>query len=88
MDSVISCCSKCQSQNMCYNVCLACTEKAKDEMTHKCDGPITDFVIISRGCDLLAKGQFGSKEIANAIAETLQEWGFMGRENAVYPTGS
>lgn len=88
MDPVIPTCPKCKSSNMCYNVCLACTETAKQEMTHGCDGPITDFVIISRGCDLAAKGKFGPIEIANAIDETLKEYGFMGRENAVYPTGS
>ena len=68
--------------------CVECIEKAKSELTHGCDGPITDFVIISRGCFLLEKGKFSADIVSNAIAEALQEYGFMGRENAVYPTGS
>lgn len=85
---VIPACPKCKTCTLEYGVCPACTNKAKQKMAHGCDGPITDFVVISRGCELLANGEFGSKEIANAIAETLQEWGFMPRENSVYPTGS
>ena len=68
--------------------CLSCINKAKKELTHGCDGPITDFVIISRGCFLLEKSKFNATIVSNAIAEALQEWGFMSRNNEVYPTGS
>ena len=81
-------CINCFSGGLSHGACLKCIEEAKSELTHGCDGPITDFVIISRGCRLLEAGKFNSVTVSNAIAETLQEWGFMGGENAVYPTGS
>ncbi len=64
--------------------CVNCIEK----LTHGCDGPITDFVIISRGCELLGAGQFNPTIVANAIAEALQEYGFLAKDNPVYSTGS
>jgi len=53
-----------------------------------CDGPITDFVIISRGCELLSKGKFNAEIVSNAIAEALQEYGFLRTDNPIYETGS
>lgn len=68
--------------------CVKCVNSAKDELTHGCDGPITDFVIISRGCILLEKSKFNAKIVSNAIAESLQEWGFMPSDNRIFETGS
>jgi hypothetical protein len=67
--------------------CDKCVSAAKAKLTHGADGPITDFVIISRGCRLANRG-FTAEVIANAIAESLEDYGFLPKENPVLQTGS
>lgn len=72
--------------------CVGCINEAKEKLLHGCDGPITDFVIISRGCHLQTtekySGKNGADIISNAIAEALQEYGYLKTDNPVYSTGS
>jgi len=68
--------------------CVFCVDIAKKELTHGCDGPLTDFVIISRGCSLLEQGKFNAVIVANAITEALQELGFLPSDNPILETGS
>ncbi len=60
---------------------------AKHYITNRCDGPLTDFVIISRGCQLV-KLDVKPVIAANAIIECLQELGFMLENNEVIETGN
>jgi hypothetical protein len=48
---------------------------AKHEICHATDGPVTDFVIISRGCRLI--GKYTAEVVANAIDEALREFGHL-----------
>ncbi len=61
--------------------------QAKNYITHVCDGPLTDFVVISRGCKLIKEG-CDPDIVANAIIETLNELGFIPDNNNVVETGS
>ncbi len=38
---------------------------------HRCDGPVTSFVAISRACELAAKGTFPPDVLANALDSAL-----------------
>lgn len=51
--------------------CNSCISEVIKKLIHGYDGPVTDFVIISRGCQLLADGKFSSEIVANAIKEAL-----------------
>lgn len=57
-------------------VCMSCINSAKRLLTHTCDGPVTDFVIIARGTRLVAQG-VSPRIAANAIIEALQEHGML-----------
>lgn len=71
-----------------FTACEACIKNAKEELSHGCDGPITDFVLISRACRLAASGKFGAPEVANALDEVLREYGFLKEHNPILMTGS
>lgn len=77
-------CSKCRP----CMPCVDCIGSAMSELMHGCDGPLTDFVIISRGCELLEKGKFSAEIVANAITEALQELGFLPTNNPILETES
>jgi hypothetical protein len=49
-------------------------EAVKSEIAHRCDGPLTAFVLISRAMELAAKGK-DTDLVSNAVYELLQEYG-------------
>ena len=49
--------------------------EAFKEITHPYDGPITSFVIVSRGTELCKK--YDSELVAKAIHEALDHFGFL-----------
>lgn len=71
-----------------HTPCIPCIAKAKRLLDHRCDGPITAFVLISRACELSDQRQFPPSVAANALNELLQEYGFLDNDSPVYQTGS
>lgn len=57
--------------------CADCIGKVKRELCHSCDGPITDFVLISRAVRLSFQRKYSEEIISNALIEALQEYGFV-----------
>lgn len=47
--------------------------RAKHDIDHGCDGPITAFVLISRACRLVEKRKYDSETIANALHAALRK---------------
>lgn len=66
-------CTACQPCLPCAN----CVGKAKHELCHGCDGPITDFVLISRAVRLGFAQKYSEEIISNALIEAMQEYGFV-----------
>ena len=46
--------------------------EVRDLLEDRTDGPVTQFVLIARACDLSASGDYDSDTIANALHEGLQ----------------
>lgn len=46
-------------------------EDAKSDIAHRCDGPVTDFVMVSRAVALAADGKHDREAVANALYELL-----------------
>jgi hypothetical protein len=82
-----SSCSVC-SGTVTYSACSNCIASAQHELEHGSDGPITSFVLIARATRLAASGKFGASEVANALAQALEEYGYTKPVSAVYATGS
>ena len=66
-------CTVCQPCLPCAN----CIGKAKHELCHGCDGPITDFVLISRAIRLGFQRKYSEEIVSNALIEALQEYQFV-----------
>ena len=74
--------------------------QARLEITHRCDGPITPFVLISRACRLATYGRpvqgmnpthdaGWAAVVAEALYAELAEYGWLtDDDSAVEPTGS
>ena len=60
-----------------HTPCIPCIGKAKRVLAHRCDGPITAFVLIHRACELSATNQFVPSVVANALDELLVECGYL-----------
>jgi hypothetical protein len=48
----------------------------REEIAHTTDGPVTDFVLVSRACELAARGA-NPEACANALHEELASRGFL-----------
>ncbi len=58
-------------------------ESCYDVITHRCDGPLTPFVLISRAI------AFGGENMPDALHDALTERGWLTKsEDAIEPTGS
>lgn len=72
--------------------CEACANiaRAKREIDHGCDGPLTAFVLISRAARLAERRKYDSEAIANALLESLTEYGWIFRncDEETIETGS
>lgn len=44
---------------------------AKEEIAHTSDGPVTEFVAISRALEMTASGNWGVSTVANALDSVL-----------------
>ncbi len=51
-------------------------EALREEIAHTTDGPVTDFVLVSRACELAARGA-NPEACANALHEELASRGFL-----------
>lgn len=49
---------------------------AYEDITDRTDGPLTGFVLMSRACDLVAKGH-NPEAVANALHEALTDLGYL-----------
>lgn len=59
---------------------------AYEDITHRTDGPLTGFVLMSRACDLVAKGR-NPEAVANALHEALHDlFGFDSAGTDVVPS--
>jgi hypothetical protein len=47
--------------------------RARRQITHNGDGPITPFVLISRACELSRRGEVPAEVAANALHEELSD---------------
>ena len=52
-------------------------EAARDEIARRCDGPVDDFVLMSRAADLAARPGSNPSAIAKALHEELADRGFL-----------
>lgn len=70
-------CSVCTS----VSPCVSCIAKAKHELCHLCDGPLTDFVLISRAMRLATSQKVAPVVVSNALFDALQEYGYLAEAN-------
>lgn len=68
--------------------CESCINKAKMELESHSDGPLTDFVFISRAMRMAARNKYSPEILANALQEVLTEYGMMKAESPLLETGS
>lgn len=61
-----------------HNISLQIS-KVKHSIKHRCDGPVTCFVLISRAAKLAAKGEFTAEAVANGLSECLTEFGYLSK---------
>jgi hypothetical protein len=61
--------------------------RLRSEIAHRCDGPITPFVLIARACDGAAAKPSDATALANALYEELCDRGWLVRD-AIEETGS
>lgn len=62
-------------------------ERARGELTHGCDGPVTAFVLMCRATEYAHRtGEHAAA--ANALDEALREFGYLAPERSVSPTDS
>lgn len=52
-------------------------ERALRDIEHRCDGPLTPFVLISRACRLAASGEHEPCNVADALYAALSERGWL-----------
>jgi hypothetical protein len=57
-------------------------QKARNWISYEHDGPVTDFVLCARACDLAAAGELDHEAIANALHDELAARGFLTEGNA------
>lgn len=60
---------------------------AKAAIGHRCDGPITSFVLIARATEYAGNHRTLHRAAAEALAELLEEYGYV-TSDVNYQTGS
>jgi hypothetical protein len=61
--------------------------RAKHDIDHGCDGPITSFVLIFRATELARSGKYDAETVANALAEALNDYHWL-IDDELLETGS
>ena len=59
--------------------------EAKDVLNHICDGPITQFVLISRAMATRVQCKYSASVVANALYELLLEYNWLKSEDETDP---
>lgn len=52
-------------------------DAARAEIAHRCDGPITSYVLIARALQAAAQGRHGYEALANGLDAELRERGYL-----------
>jgi len=63
-------------------------EEAQIELEHRCDGPITCFVLIVRACELAQRPGVDAELVGNALHACLTAYGWLADDGARHATGS
>lgn len=79
--------SNCKACKPCMP-CLTCVAHTVEVLTHGTDGPITDFVLISRAMKLAASQRVSPEIVANALNDALVSYGWLDDTSPIHVTGS